>query len=336
MKARKTTIRDIAERSGVSVATVSRVINDNGRFSEETRKRVEAVIAETQYTTNMAGRTLRQNKSSTIGMLVPDITNELFAHIVLETEKFFFSHGYSLLVCNTNEEDEKERAYFKKLEEQQVDGCICILGSYSTSQDMFPSGIPIVFLDRRPAITTPYDYVESDHYLGAYIATELLIQKGGCKSILILSRKKEVSTDVQRLQGYRDALKDNGLSANEQDIIRLGEDAFAFEESRDIVYYLIKKGRIFDGIFATNDLRAHGALVALQQNHIAVPGQVKLVGFDGVSVSKYCYPSITTILQNKKELALQASEMLLCRINNEDVANNHLVIPISLEERETT
>ena len=135
---KKVSIKDIARLSGVSVATVSRVINRNGRFSEETRKRVEAVIQEYHYTTDMTGKSLRENRTHTIGVIVPDITNELFATIVLELEKNFFDQGYSVLICNTNEEDKKEAAYFKILESKSVDGIICISGS----EDL-PEHIPL-------------------------------------------------------------------------------------------------------------------------------------------------------------------------------------------------
>lgn len=332
---KKSTIKDIAELSGVSVATVSRVINNNGRFSDETRKKVESVIEQYQYTANMAGKSLRQNQSRTIGMLVPDITNELFAQIVLEVEKFFFSHGYSVLVCNTDGEEDKEKAYFRILESKLVDGIICISGSHEISFDSLSSGIPIVCIDRKPNTDIDVDYVESDQYLGAYIATELLIKKG-CKRIIILSRRKPFSTDAQRLRGYEAAMRDNHLDIMDDFIVLLGGNVNNYVESRDIVFYMIKKGVPFDGIFATNDWRAHGALVALQQNNIPVPEQVKIVGFDGVSVSKYCYPSITTIQQNKKELAIQASDILLRRITNLPVDNRHIVIPVGLIERGTT
>lgn len=330
-------IKDIARLSGVSVATVSRVINHNGRFSEETRQRVEQVIADTHYSVNLSGKNLREQKTKTIGILVPDITNELFAHIVLELEKYFFERGYSVLICNSNEDEQKENAYFSILKSKQVDGIICISGSEDIPEPLVQSNLPIVCIDRKPkSADRPAVYVESDHYIGGYIATELLIKKG-CKKIVILSKQKALSVNVQRLNGYLDALRDYHLPIDEALIVKLSNNISNFEESRDIIFYMIKKGISFDGVFATNDWRAYGALTGLQQSGIAVPEQVKLVGFDGTSVSKFCYPAITTIQQNKKQLATQAASILLGLIDSPDYqAPNSVTVPVSLVERGTT
>ena len=332
---KKVSIKDIARLSGVSVATVSRVINRNGRFSEETGKRVEAVIQEYQYTTDMTGKSLRENKTHTIGVIVPDITNELFATIVLELEKYFFEQGYSVLICNTNEEDKKEAAYFKILESKSVDGIICISGSEDLPEHIVASGIPIVCIDRKPKAKSDVVYVESDHYLGGYIATEALIKKG-CKRILLLSKQKALSVNTQRLSGYLDALKDYGLPVAQELLVGLSDDDSNFQGAKDRIFYMVKKKLSFDGIFATNDWRAYGALTALQQNGIAVPEEVRIVGFDGSSVSEYCYPAITTIQQNRKELALRAAQVLLEQMAGKEAAEHRVVLPVALIERGTT
>ncbi len=332
---KKVSIKDIARLSGVSVATVSRVINRNGRFSEETRERVEAVIQEYQYTTNMMGKSLREKKTHTIGIIVPDITNEMFAFIVSELEKIFFYQGYSVLICNTNAEDEKETAYFKILESKSVDGIICISGSEDLPEHIVSSGIPIVCIDRKPKGKNDVVFVESDHYLGGYIATETLIKKG-CRKILILSRQKALSANAQRLSGYLDALRDYGLQALPEHFVGLRDDDSSFQGAKNRIFYMAKKNLSFDGIFATNDWRAYGALVALQQNHVAVPGQIKIVGFDDSSVSETCYPAITTIQQDKKGLALQAAQVLLDRMAGKEVTERRIVLPVALVERGTT
>lgn len=333
---KKISIKKIAELSGVSVATVSRVINNNGRFSEETRKRVLDIIKEYDYTINMAAKSLRMNKSKTIGVIVPDINNEFFSEIVSGIEQFFFNSGYSVFICNTSQDEVKEREYFKSLDGKLVDGIICISGRENIPTDVIKRKIPIVCIDRKPKYESNAIYVESDHYLGGFMATEELIKKG-CKHILMITKSKSLSVNKQRLDGYTDALKKYNYPIDDNLIVRLAGTRSNFEESRDTVNYLIKKGVIFDGIFASNDWRAYGALVALNQNKIAVPDQVKIVGFDGISVSKYCYPSITTIYQDKKALALEASNLLLDEINGgADTHPHHVVIPVSLIQGETT
>lgn len=329
-------MKEIAELSGVSVATVSRVINNNGRFSENTRKKVMDIIKEYDYTINMAAKSLRVSTSKTIGIIIPDINNEFFSEIVLEIEKFFFNAGYSVFICNTSQDDMKERAYFRSLDAKLVDGIICISGREDIQMDSIKRKIPIVCIDRKPKYDSNAIYVESDHYLGGFMATEELIKKG-CKHILILTKAKSLSVNKQRLDGYTDALKKYNYPVDDKLIVKLAGTRSNFEESRDTVNYLLKKDIIFDGIFASNDWRAYGALVALNQNKIPVPEKVKIVGFDGISVSKYCYPAITTIYQDKKKLALEAAELLLRLIKGEEIKNSqHIVIPVSLIERGTT
>lgn len=334
-KGKKISIKQIAELSGVSVATVSRVINNNGRFSETTRQKVMDIINEYDYTINMAAKSLRGSKSKTIGIIVPDINNEFFSEIVLEIEKFFFNIGYSVFICNTNQDDIKERTYFKSLDSKLVDGIICISGREDIPMDSIKRKIPIVCIDRKPKHNNEAIYVESDHYLGGFMATEELIKKG-CKNIIILTKSKSLSVNQQRLDGYKDALKKYDYPIKDDFIIKLSGTRSNFEESRDTISYLLKKGVNFDGIFACNDWRAYGALTALNQNKISVPEKVKIVGFDGISVSRYCYPTITTIYQDKKTLALESAELLLSLMNGEKIKKTHHIIPVALIEGGTT
>lgn len=333
---KKLSIKKIAELSNVSVATVSRVLNNNGRFSEETRERVMDIIKKYDYSVNMTAKSLRISKSKTIGVIVPDISNEFFSSVVLEIEKFFFDAGYSVFICNTNQNDLKEKEYFKSLDSKLVDGIICISGREDIPLDVIKRIIPIVCIDRKPKNDVDAIYVESDHYLGGFMATEELI-RNGCTRILTLCKSKSLSVNSQRLEGYKDALLKYNYPIDPNLIVKLSGTRSSFEEARDIVNYLITKGLKFDGIFATNDWRAHGALVALQQNNIAVPDKIKIVGFDGISVSQFCNPPITTIYQDKKTIALEASQLLYKLIIGEEITESkHIIIPVSLIERGTT
>ena len=142
-------IKQIAKLSGVSVATVSRVINNNGRFSEQTREKVMKIVNEYNYTTNMAAKSLRGSKSKTIGVIVPDVNNGFFSELVLEIEKYFFSYGYSVFICNTNQDEIKEKSYFKSLDSKLVDGIICISSISINPADYIKRNIPIVFINNK-------------------------------------------------------------------------------------------------------------------------------------------------------------------------------------------
>lgn len=337
MNNKSISIKEIAKLSNVSVATVSRVINENGRFSEDTRKKVQAVIDKYGYTANMAAKSLRMSKSKTVGLIVPNINNEWFSQVVLAIEKFFFDKNYSVFICNTSQDDEKEIAYFKSLDAKLVDGIICISGREDIPINVIKRDIPIVCIDRKPKDNSLAFYVESDHYKGGYLATEELI-KQGCKDILIVSRNKTLSVNKQRLEGYKKALTDYHIPINEKLIVLLDGDTANYEGARHAINQFIKSGIHFDGVFATNDWRAYGVLVALEENNIPVPSKVKIVGFDDIPISKYCHPSLTTIQQDTNGIAEKSSKLLLSLMNDETIANEtkHITMPVKLVKRETT
>ena len=327
-------IKQIAKLSGVSVATVSRVINNNGRFSEQTREKVMKIVNEYNYTTNMAAKSLRGSKSKTIGVIVPDVNNGFFSELVLEIEKYFFSYGYSVFICNTNQDEIKEKSYFKSLDSKLVDGIICISSISINPADYIKRNIPIVFINNKDY--KDYYCVESDHYTGGFYATEELINNG-CKNIVLLTNNRNSSSVDNKIKGFKNAMKKHNIPIYPHLILRLDLKDGSFEDAMKAINSLIDNKVEFDGIFATNEWRAHGALVALQHHSISVPNKVKIVGYDGTYISKYCNPPITTIYQDKKDLAFKSSELLLNLINEEDVDNNkNIVIPIKLIKRKTT
>lgn len=327
-------IKQIAKLSGVSVATVSRVINNNGRFSEETREKVMKIIDEYNYTTNMAAKSLRISKSKTIGVIVPDVNNGFFSELVLEIEKYFFEHGYSVFICNTNQDEIKEKSYFRSLDSKLVDGIICISAISVNPSDHINRNIPVVFINNKDY--KDYYCVESDHYDGGFAATEELINTG-CKKIVLLTNNRNSSSVDNKIKGYKDAMKKHNINVYPHLTLRLDLKDGSFEDAMMAINNLIKEDIEFDGIFATNEWRAHGALVALQQHNISVPDKIKIVGYDGTYVSKYCNPPITTIYQDKKSLAFKSSELLLRLINDKPVDDNKdVVIPIELIKRKTT
>lgn len=337
MSNKSISIKEIAKLANVSVATVSRVINNNGRFSEETGKKVQAIIDKYGYTTNMAAKSLRMSKSKTIGIIVPNINNEWFSEVVLTIEKFFFERSYSVFICNTSQDDEKEISYFKSLDSKLVDGIICISGREDIPINVIKRNIPIVCIDRKPKDNSDAFYVESDHYHGGYLATQELLNKG-CKEILIVSRNKTLSVNKQRLEGYKQALHDYHIPISDERILLLDNTSSNYEGAKKGVLGLISKGISFDGVFATNDWRAYGALMALQENNIQVPTQVKIVGFDDIAISRYCHPSLSTIQQNTDALCEKAANLLLELMQENHINNDvkHITIPVSLVQRDST
>ncbi len=337
MDKKNISIKEIAKLANVSVATVSRVINNNGRFSEETRKKVQKIIDDYGYTTNMAAKSLRMSKSKTIGIIVPNISNEWFSKLVLEIEKYFFQKNYSVFICNTSQNEDKEIAYFKSLDSKLVDGIMCISGREEIPVNVMTRNIPIVCIDRKPKNHSNVYYVESNHYSGGYLATEELIKRG-CRRIVIITRNKSLSVNNQRLEGYKQALRDYGLHEYPELQIFLDDKLSNNLAAREAVNKLIRSNIPFDGIFATNDWRAYGALVGVLENNLKVPEDVKIIGFDDIPISSSCKPELSTIKQDVKGLSQKASSLLLSLMNDQEVdtQERRLILPVQLIQREST
>lgn len=329
-------IKDIANLSGVSIATVSRIINNTGRYSQKTKEKVLSIIEKYGYTTNMAAKSLRMAKSKTIGLIVPRIDNEWFSNLILEIENNCFKNNYSVFICNSSENKEKEISYFKSLDAKLVDGIICISGIEEIPSNIIKRDIPLICIDRKPKNQEKIYYVESDHFNGGYLATEELI-KNGCKKIAIIYKNSSLSVNKQRLNGYLAALKKYNIEPNNDLQIMFNKKESNFEGSRKAINKLINKKIKFDGIFATNDWRAYGALTALIDNNIKVPDQVKVIGFDDIPISKYCSCPLSTIKQNIPLLAKTATSVLISLIEEKNsISPDTFKIPVELITREST
>lgn len=330
MKTKKPlSIKDIAAVTGYSTATVSRVINNRGGYSEATKKAVTETIQQSGYTTGAVS-------SNVVGILVPDLSNEWFAQVCVALEKFLFEYGYSAFICNANEDSRRESFYFQEFVNCKVAAVICFVGSKELGNLAIHANFPVIFIDRFPMDTEQLLCLESDNYLGGYMATELLIRKG-CKRIMLLDWERPLSVNLARQQGYFDALKDHGMAVDKNLIAELSDQSDHYEGAKNLVFYMINKKLNFDGVFATNDLRAYGALQALQQNGIKVPEQVKIIGFDDSSVSQRCYPALTTVRQDCNYMAKKAVEVLLNQMDGKTAAaSEHIILPVSIVERGTT
>lgn len=333
---KKYSIKDIAKLSGFSVATVSRVINNNGRFSEETRKKVEKIIKETGYQPNYSAKSLRMNKSLSIGILVPDITNSFFAEVVQKIEELFFTEGYTTIICHTARNNDKEKIYLNILESKGVDGLVVISGAeefdfnYSSNSEKI---IPYICIDRAPKNEKDTIFISSDHYQGANDATEELIKSGSLSPVFITHQRKSTSR-TDRVKGFKFALKENNIKfSNDSRLLSLDFDSKNYEEK--IIDFLSKNPNT-DGIFAVNDTVAVKVLKVLKQLNINVPKDVKIIGFDDTQLSKDVSPSLSSVKQNTDEIALLTVKKLLDLITNPQNTGDTVHIPVSLSLREST
>ncbi|MGV2939648.1 LacI family DNA-binding transcriptional regulator [Mesobacillus sp. LC4] len=326
---KKLTIKEIAELTGVSTATVSKVLNNTGRYSEETRKKILDVVQEYDYRPNAVAKSLRTRRSKTIGVIVPDITNEFFAQIVLAIEKYCGPKGYSVFICNTDENGEKELQYIKELELKGVDGLIHLIGS----DELFnvETNLPVVCIDRKPMAHNAA-FITSDNFQGGYLAARELIDKG-CKKILLIRDYRVGHPTLERQKGFKSALKEKKIPFDEEEQVLNVE--VGIEQGKKAVQELIKNGNFdFDGVFATTDWLAFGAKLALEENGIKIPEEVKIIGFDNINLAKYS--SVSSIHQDKEAMGQKAAENLINRIELNIHTNDVIKLPVTLVSRNST
>lgn len=321
---------DIARMSGVSIATVSRILNQNGRYSPETEKKVMDIVKEYDYKINQSAKSLRTNKTHSIGVIVPDITNEFFAKIIRSIETYIIPLGYTVFVCDSNENEEMENLHIASLAAKDVDGIIYISGKSTVSRIYETYKIPVVYIDRRPQ--NAGTLINSDNEMGGFLATEELIRKG-CTRIVMLRDKRMLSTVSHRFSGYVSAHNKYEIPMMTELIV---ETEVNYSDAKAGIMRLIRDGIPFDGIFANNDMMAIGALHALREAGIRIPDDVKIVGFDGISLSEICDPPLTTVLQDTEKFGEISVKALIQKIDKGGAGCDDFIIPVKLAVRNST
>jgi LacI family transcriptional regulator len=304
------TILDVARRAGVAPITVSRVINQSGYASPATRARVEAAVAALGYVPNTLARSLRSRRTHTLALVLTDITNPFFTLAARGVEDTAAEAGFTLIVCNTDESEEKERRYVQMLLEKQVDGIILVpaRGRIQSVRLVEAQHTPLVLLDRRlPGHRV--DTVRCDSVGGAYQLTRHLLA-GGHRHIAMLSGPKGVSTADDRIKGYCRALSESGMKGGE--LIRRGN--FTCESGAEMTRELLSLEPRPTAIFAANNFLAIGTLRTLHEAGIPVPGQVSVVAFDDLPANLLVEPFLSAASQPAYEMGQTAARLLLDRV----------------------
>ncbi len=331
MENKRVSIIDVAKAAGVSTATVSRVINQMGGYSEKTERKVLETIKNCGFRPNVSAIGLRTRKSRSIGIVVPDITNEFFAKIVRTLNQFFLKYNYSVFICDLNEDADLEERHIQEMLDKNVDGLIFISCRESISTILTRANVPTVYIDRSPKDAEVT--VCSDHFDGGYLAGKKLCECG-CKKILFIRHYRMNSAVELRRQGFLKALEEYGQTCEgeyEKGVLPEYQSVKEF-----VANLLVEKGCYFDGIFAMNDRMALAALHALRESGYEVPKQVRIVGFDNVSLSEICHPPMTTIAQDTHQIGISAGEALIKLMRNEDIQEKNHIIPVHMKVRGTT
>jgi LacI family transcriptional regulator len=327
------TIREVAESAGVSYATVSHVINNTRLVSPETRERVVAAMAALNYRPNALARSLRQGKTNTIGLVLPDSANPFFAEISRGIEDEAFKKGYSVFLCNTELDMQRELFYVDVLSKKQVDGIIFVAaGDQADSLDfLVRRNMPVVMIDRNVP-NVEIDAVLTDNQLGGFLATSHLLELGH-KRIACIAGPSSITPSAERIIGYRKALEEASLSYDEKLILRGDYHA---QSGMEITHSILSMDPRPTAIFALNDLMAIGALRAAAEAGCSVPGDLAVIGYDDLEIARFTNPPLTTIAQPKKEIGAQAVNLLVDRMSRKSRPPSRLVLAPELIVRGST
>ena len=315
MKKPPITIKDIARALGISPSTVSRALKNHPDISQETKDNVNKYAKDFNYKPNTLALSLRMSKNNTIGVIVPEIIHYFFSSILSGIEQVANAEGFNVILCQSDENYEKEIQNTKALIATRVSGVLASLAKHTTNydhyQEIIDSDIPLVFFDRI-CIGINTDRVVVDDYAGAFAAVEYLIQTG-CKRIAFYSSPFHLEISKNRKNGYMDALRKYGLTVDES-LIRVCDTR---EEAIIITPEILDRPDRPDGFFSTNDHCAAGILYACKLAKLRVPQDIAIMGFSDGELAKACDPMLSTVEQHGYEMGKHAAKLLIDKINGE-------------------
>jgi LacI family transcriptional regulator len=330
------TIRDVAKKAGVAPITVSRVINNSGYISAETRSRVEAAIEELQYVPNSLSQSLRFKRTNTIALVLSDITNPFWTTVTRGVEDAASKEGLHVFLCNTDEKPEKTASYVDALLQNQTDGFLIVPTGRDTDTllKIKKQGVPLVALDRS-IDDVEVDVVRSDSVGGAYEVVSYLIGRGH-RRIAMIPGPVGIATSTQRLEGYRQALDAHNIDYDDS-LVRFGqfnqENGFNAAVTQELLQGL---DDLPTAIFAGNNFIAIGVMQALFDMDLKTPDDISVVSFDDVPYNWHPDPFLTVIAQSPYELGLRGAQLLLSFIAGEAKPGcREIVLPVELIERDS-
>lgn len=329
------TIKEIAELAGVSIGTVSNVLNGLPSVREGARKRVLDAIDKLGYQPSLLGRALRKDKTNMIVMIVPDITNPFFPSAVRGAEDVAFHNGFRLVLCNSDNDFRKEATYIHEMRTYRPSGLIIVPADLSKgteeAKEYLKTGCGVVYMDRIPHKWRG-DTVTSKHELGAYMATRHLIELGHKRIATITGRLTGPSAQA-RLEGFKRAMQEANLPVPSEYI---QEAEFNKAAGRERAVVLLKLKKRPTAIFAANDLIAFGVLAAAREVGIVCPDDLSLVGFDNLDGSDAIVPTLSTVDQFAYKLGANATQIIVDRARGNSSTAKHISLEPELKIKESS
>lgn len=330
------TLKNIAIQAGVSVPTVSRVLNGKSkhyRISNETRELILKVAKELNYSPNQLARGLRLKRTNTLGYITPDISNPFFSSIARVVEKYARRQGYSIILCDSEENTDIEEDSIQLLNDRKIDGLIISPVGQATDhlKEAYNKNIPIVLIDRFfPDLDFPY--VTSDNYKGSLEATSYLIDSGHTR-IAYIQGLKNTSPNNERIKGFKDAHKNFGIELDESLIVG---NSFGEENGYIEMKLLLKRSNKPSAVFAGSNLISLGALKALAEENMKVPDDISMISFDDQPYSKFLATPMTTVSQPSSQIGQLATKILIDIIEtNKQFEPKGILLPTTLIKRDS-
>jgi LacI family sucrose operon transcriptional repressor len=321
-------LKDIAQKVGVNVATVSRVINNKGYISKTLHQKVYSAMEELNYHPNEVARSLLRKRSNVIGLVVPTVAHPFFGELFQCIENYAYTQKYRVMLCNSQHDQEKELSYLTLLKANQVDGIIMASQTIEVAE-FSKIKLPVVTIERE---IDQIPYISSDNYDGGRLATELLIAKG-CRKIAMITG----SLGLNMLSNLRYAAFATVSEAHGvwHTIVQTDLNGFNPENYDTIIEELLKRNPDIDGIFASSDLIAAHIIKICHYLNKAIPEELKIVGYDGIPFGELTLPPLTTVKQPVSQMGHLAMDLLIKQINKLPVENQN-ILPVTLIERQTT
>ena len=320
------TIKDVAKCANVSVATVSRYLNQKGYISEKSAQQIEWAIQHLQYKPSKVARSLSTKRSHVIGLIVPDIQNPYFPELARAIEDTAWKYGYTVILCNTDEQQQKERLYIENLSQQYVAGMI-VTTALEDATPYAQLDMPIVALDRQIGEHIPT--VQTNNFQGAQTAVTYLLE-GGSKHVACISGPMHLTPSQQRVAGFLHIIEETHIPYT------IVQTTFEFQQAIVAVRELLEANPSIDSIFACSDTIAMAALHVAHDMQYDVPAQLQIVGFDGIKLGEMLYPPLTTVGQKLYELGESATEMLIAQIEGKPIDEPFQQVDAQLIVRGTT
>ena len=345
---RKITLKQIAKELDVSISTVSKALKDSPEISDDTKQKIQAFAKLYNYKPNNIALSLKNRKTNTIGIIIPEIVHHFFSKVIRGVELVANQRGYNVIIGLSNESFSKEVINMEMLANGSIDGFIISIAKetqqlqdYHHFTATMNQGMPIVMFDRVVS-DIDCDKVVVNDFNGAKRAVEKLIENG-CKSIALITTKDYVSVGKLRTQGYLEALKEQNLTP-EADLILKMDDTLDYEEHLELleseIEQLFTSNKKIDGVFAVNELYALSAMKVARKLGHNVPNDVQVIGFTDGVLSKHATPSLTTVSQHAQQMGEKAAHLLIDKLESEntdeDEQHQTVIITTDLIEREST